>query len=132
MIVPRLVLDVFRPAAEVLGVVPLPVVEPLEVAAGAEVAEPPEVLGAALLPHAAKSATAPAAPAAAHHRLRISISPFGQMFVLPPFLQHVCRAANVHERSCRVTGGSSVGQALAQPGQRERVAVLDGGVSALE
>jgi len=84
MIVPRLVLDVFRPAAEVLGVVPPPVVEPLEVAAGAESAEPPEVLGAALLPHAAKSATAPAAPAAAHHRLRISISPFGQMFVLPP------------------------------------------------
>jgi hypothetical protein len=52
-------------------------------AAELELAAPPPVLEAAgalddglELPHAARQTTAAAAPVAAHHRLRISLSPF--------------------------------------------------------
>jgi hypothetical protein len=78
-------LAVVMPVADVLGPAPAEVGVLLEAAAGAEVADPPEVpLLLELLPQAASKTRPAAAPGAAHHRLRISLSPFRSGGVVRP------------------------------------------------
>src|SRR5450631_1384338 len=95
------------PVADVLGPAPAEVGVLLEAAAGAEVADPPEVpLLLELLPQAASKTRPAAAPGAAHHRLRISLSPFDRAVSSGPHhLQHVCRAAIVHARFTAPSAG---------------------------
>jgi hypothetical protein len=73
-----LVFAVVMPLAEVLGFPAGAAAAAglLAAAAGAELEPPDAPVLVPLLPQAARNATAATAPGAAHHRLRITMSPF--------------------------------------------------------
>ena len=88
--------------------------------------------GDAELPHAASTTAAPARTGAAHHRLRISVTPFLVDLETVPRPHHVAAAQIVHFAGGQFAVRSAVGHTLAKPGQRQGIAIIDAPVRSVK